>query len=157
MFPPLRFNAIQDESRMFRRIFLPSGKTCLARGPYILTFLLLHILFLTIAFNVASLPVLPLVCLVLYTYLKLNTNAQRFRDSGQKGRYIVIISLLVYVVALGITRANITSDDDCLNLGIRIYFGYDLLVFVFFMLAPTQLNQQGHSTDKVSISGGKNE
>ena len=136
---------------MLRRIFLPSGKTCLARGPYILTFLLLHILFLTIAFNVASLPVLPLGCFVLYTYLKLNTNAQRFRDSGLKGRNIVILSLVFYLISLVVAAYGIVDDEECVSLGIRIYFGFDVMVFFILMLAPTQLKPQSDSTDKMSI------
>ncbi|WOZ77308.1 hypothetical protein [Kosakonia sacchari] len=154
---PLRHYVIQDESAMIRRIFLPSGKTCLARGPYILIFLLLHILFLMVAFNVAELPVLPLVCFLLYTYLKLNINAQRCRDSGAKGRYVVIFSLLVYLASLAVAATGVVSDVECVSLGIRIYFGYDVLVFFVFMLAPTQLKQQINSTDHVSISGGENE
>lgn len=35
---------------MLSKVFLPSGKTCLGRGPYILIFVVLHVIYLTVAF-----------------------------------------------------------------------------------------------------------
>lgn len=124
---------------MFGRIFLPSGKSTLARGPYILIYLLLHVIFFIAFFSVTGIPVLPLLILLLYTWVKVNINAQRCRDSGGKGRYVVILSLLAYLAAIVVASTGFAMDDDCMLLGIRIYFGFDGFVFFIFLLAPTQL------------------
>ena len=124
---------------MIRRIFLPSGNTFLARGPYILSFLLLHVIFLTALFSLANISIVPLLCILLYTYVKININAQRCRDSGAKGRYVVIASILVYLVSLVVAGAGFVADDDCMLIGFRIYCTYDVLLFFFFMLAPTEV------------------
>lgn len=124
---------------MLGRIFLPSGKTCLARGPYILIYLLLHVVFFIAFFSLAGTPVLPLLLLLLYNWVKVNINAQRLRDSGLKGRYMVILSVLAYLVAVVAAATGFALSDDCMLLGIRIYFGFDSVVFLILVLAPTQL------------------
>lgn len=136
---------------MIRRIFLPSGKTCLMRGSYILIFLLLHIIFLLAFFSLVGIPVVPLLCILIYTWVKININAQRCRDSGGKARYIVISSILVYFASLVVAGLGYVGDDDCMLLGVRIYFAYDGLVFFFLMLAPTQIKKQTNSIDRISI------
>lgn len=124
---------------MFGRIFLPSGKTCLARGPYILSYLLLHVIFFILFFCATGIPVLPLLLLVLYNWVKININAQRLRDSGQKGRYMVILSVLAYLVAIIVASCGFVRSEDCMLLGVRIYFGFDAFVFFILILAPGQL------------------
>ncbi|WP_342325667.1 hypothetical protein AAEY27_21205 [Kosakonia sp. BYX6] len=121
---------------MIGRIFLPSGFACLTRGPYILAYVLLHVIYFAVAFNVDEFLVPLVLCMLLYTYLKVNINAQRGRDSGLKARYVVILSVLIY---LGCAVMGFFFGDDCASLAVRINIGFDLLVFFMFLLAPTQL------------------
>ncbi|MGY5959024.1 DUF805 domain-containing protein [Kosakonia sp. BK9b] len=121
---------------MIRSIFLPSGNTCLTRGPYILTFILLHIIYLTIALNLDEWPIVLLICMLVYTWVKVNINAQRSRDSGAKARYVVTASIVVYLVSAVL---GYFFGADCASLAYKLNIGFDLLVFLIFTLAPTQL------------------
>ncbi|XTZ38416.1 hypothetical protein ACQYRI_21335 [Salmonella enterica] len=127
---------------MIRNIFLPSGKTSLSRAPYILFYILLHIIYLTIVFNLDESPVPFLLCIIAFAFLKMNINAQRARDSGIKARYVVIPSLLVY---FGAAIVGYAADEEYVNAAIKINNGFDCIVFLMLVLAPTQqkLNNQG--------------
>lgn len=120
---------------MLSKVFLPSGKTCLGRGPYILIFVVLHVIYLTVAFQLDEMPTLFLLSFLLFTYIKININAQRARDSGLKGRYVVIPSLIIYLASAVL---GYFFGEDCTSLGVKIGNGFDLLVFFIFLLAPGQ-------------------
>ncbi|MFS2148897.1 hypothetical protein [Kosakonia cowanii] len=139
MFAALLLRYSGRPGKMIRRIFWPTGKACLARKPYFLTFMLLHIVFLIAMVSVAKLPILPLLCLLVYTWVKININAQRCRDSGLKGRYVVILSILVYLISPVVSAAGFVLDDEYLLLGAQIYIWFDGLVFFMFMFAPTEV------------------
>lgn len=121
---------------MTGRIFLPSAEARLTRGPYILAYVLLHLIYFVIAFNLDEFPILLLMCMLIYTYLKVNINAQRSRDSGLKGRYVVLPSVVIY---LGCGVLGFFFGADCASIGVRINISFDMLVFFVFLLAPTQL------------------
>lgn len=119
---------------MMSRIFLPSGKTRLMRGPYILIYILLHVIYLSLAFNLDEHPVILLLCMLLYTYLKVNINAQRSRDSGLKARYVIITSIMIYSAS---TVLGFFFGAECESIAIKLSNGFDFLVFLLLLLAPT--------------------
>jgi hypothetical protein len=96
----------------------------------------LHLIYFVIAFNLDEFPILLLLCMLIYTYLKVNINAQRGRDSGLKGRYVVLPSVVIY---LGCGVLGFFFGADCASIGVRINISFDMLVFFVFLLAPTQL------------------
>ena len=51
---------------MTGRIFLPSAEARLTRGPYILAYVLLHLIYFVIAFNLDKFPILLLLCMLIY-------------------------------------------------------------------------------------------
>ncbi|MGK9174446.1 hypothetical protein KXR87_14620 [Yokenella regensburgei] len=119
---------------MMRRIILPSGKKRLMRRPYIVLYILLHVIFLSLAFNLDERPIILLSCMVLFTYLKVNINAQRTRDSGLKARYVVIPSVVIYLASAGL---GFFFGAECESLAVKVGNGFDFLLFLILLLAPT--------------------
>lgn len=125
---------------MISRIFLPSGKTRLMRGPYILIYILLHIIYLSLAFNLDERPIILLLSMLLFTYLKLNINAQRTRDSGLKARYVIIPSVLIYLASIGL---GFFFGAECESMAVKLSNGFDFLLFLILVLAPTHEQSAG--------------
>ena len=125
---------------MISRIFLPSGKTRLMRGPYILIYILLHIIYLSLAFNLDERPIILLLSMLLFTYLKLNINAQRTRDSGLKDRYVIIPSVLIYLASVGL---GFFFGAECESMAVKLSNGFDFLLFLILVLAPTHEQSAG--------------
>lgn len=125
---------------MISRIFLPSGKTRLMRGPYILIFILLHIIYLSLAFSLDERPIILLLSILLFTYLKLNINAQRTRDSGLKARYVIIPSVFIYLASVGL---GFFFGAECESMAVKLSNGFDFLLFLILVLAPTHEQSAG--------------
>lgn len=125
---------------MISRIFLPSGKTRLMRGPYILIYILLHIIYLSLAFNLDEHPIILLLSMLLFTYLKLNINAQRTRDSGLKAHYVIIPSVLIYLASVGL---GFFFGAECESMAVKLSNGFDFLLFLILVLAPTHEQSAG--------------
>lgn len=125
---------------MISRIFLPSGKTRLMRGPYILIFILLHIIYLSLAFSLDERPIILLLSMLLFTYLKLNINAQRTRDSGLKARYVIIPSVFIYLASVGL---GFFFGAECESMAVKLSNGFDFLLFLILVLAPTHEQSAG--------------
>ncbi|MBV8876023.1 MAG: hypothetical protein JO014_25235 [Metakosakonia sp.] len=120
---------------MMRSIIFPSGETRLMRLPYILIYILLHVIYLSLAFNLDERPIILLLCMLLFTYLKVNINAQRTRDSGLKARFVVIPSIVIYLAS---SVLGYFFGAECESLAVRLSNGFDFLLFLILILAPTQ-------------------
>lgn len=120
---------------MMRSIIFPSGETRLMRLPYILIYILLHVIYISLAFNLDERPIILLLCMLLFTYLKVNINAQRTRDSGLKARFVVIPSIVIYLAS---SVLGYFFGAECESLAVRLSNGFDFLLFLILILAPTQ-------------------
>ena len=118
-----------------RSIIFPSGETRLMRLPYILIYILLHVIYISLAFNLDERPIILLLCMLLFTYLKVNINAQRTRDSGLKARFVVIPSIVIYLAS---SVLGYFFGAECESLAVRLSNGFDFLLFLILILAPTQ-------------------
>lgn len=122
---------------VIRKIITPTGKLELTQKPYIILTLIIYVMQITTA-AIVPFPwaVAPLL---MFTYLHVNINAQRARDSGIKGRYIVLLSIAVYILS---TILIFFFGDDCQSVGIKINLGFDLSLCLILAIAPSKnINQ----------------
>jgi len=115
-----------------KKIIIPTTTSELTRKPYILFTALLYTVQLLLLI-VSDSKTFKLTLILVFTYLHINISAQRARNSGLQARYVVILSLVVYILStilIGI------YGNDCMSIGARTNLVFDITLIFLLALAP---------------------
>lgn len=133
---------------ILRKIITPTGALELTQKPYIILTFLIYIIQFTLLATVSA-ELLQLSLLLFASYLHINMNAQRIRNSGLRARYMIILSIMIYVLSAILIHI---FGDDCESIGIKLNVGYDLLlIFILAIAPPNSLQEKNMELHKKEI------